>query len=290
MAGDLAVKSVTSIFVYAVRKAEDGDPRLLNEVLLVARRFPQHSGWVRRHISPITGRMLSEPGFEICKHAVVRALPCLEDAWFHTGDKTRFVKRWLSAAAHLKYTQEIGQSVVEVLLRMACVYQWRQHITPEAWEWLKRRPQLPPVCRARSLCCSDLGAISAMQTLKNIELLKAYLVVVWSEWDWVAPWVCSHMCTVIRKSFGGEEMKGHRDELRSRLRSVRERLDLGLNHLRKQGSKMSAADFQPTKEAYEALAETLLEMDSPPSPRILRNSHPNGASDLVHPPATTSQP
>lgn len=65
--------------------------------------------------------MLSEENSEVCKQAIVRALPCLEGAWFHVEDKARFVERWLSAAASLKYTQEIGQAVVEVLLRMVFV-------------------------------------------------------------------------------------------------------------------------------------------------------------------------
>lgn len=121
--------------------------------------------------------------------------------------------------------------MVEVLLRMECVYQWRLHITPEAWGWLRRRPQLPPVCRARSLCCSDLGAISAVRSLNNPGLLKECLVTVWSEWDWLAPWVCSYMCTAAKESFGGEEMKGHRDELRGRLLTIRKQLELGLDHL-----------------------------------------------------------
>ena len=157
---------------------------------------------------------------------------------------------------------EIVQSVVEVLLRMVSVYQWRPHITMNVWKWLKWRPQLPPVCRARSLCCSDLGAISKVESLKDIEILKGYLVVVWSEWDWLAPWVCGYMCTVIRKRFGGEHKRGHRDELRDRLLHIQKQLDLGLDHLRNQGSEMPAAYLQPTKEAYGALLDTLSEMES----------------------------
>ena len=122
--------------------------------------------------------MLSEENSEVCKQAIVRALPCLEGARFHVEDKARFVERWLSAAASLKYTQEIGQAVVEVLLRMVCSYEWRRHVTPAAWNWLKRRPQLPPVSWARQGCCSNPSTISEIQALNNPELLTAYLIVV----------------------------------------------------------------------------------------------------------------
>ena len=279
------VKPVTSIFVYAVRIAEDGDARLLDEFLLAGRRFPQNSNWVRHRIGPVIRRMLSEENSEVCKQAIVRALPCLEGAWFHVEDKARFVERWLSAAASLKYTQEIGQAVVEVLLRMVCSYEWRRHVTPAAWNWLKRRPQLPPVSWARQGCCSNPSAISEIQALNNPELLTAYLIVVWSEWDWLAPWVCDYMCTVIRKNFGGEGMKGHREELHRRLSSVQEQLDLGLGPLREHGSKMSGDHFEPTKETYGALMKTLQEMESSsPAPA------PYGTLRIILPPTPTSPP
>ena len=193
----------------------------------------------------------------------VCALPYLEDAWFHAADKYTFIQRWASAASRLRYTPEIGQSMVEVLLRMACMYQWRSHITWGTWGWLGRRPQLPPVCRARSLCCNNLGVISEVESLEDVEILRDYLIVVWSEWDWLAPWVCSHMCAVIKRHFGGERERGHRDKLRDRLLHIQKQHNLGLDHLRKLGSEMTAACFQPTKEAYEALMETLSEVESP---------------------------
>ena len=262
-----ADKPLASILPFALKKAEGGDTSLLDEILLAVRRFPKESGWVRSHIGTIINETLLGWDSEVRTRIVVCALPYLEHTWVHIEDKKDFVDNWLSAATRLKYTPEIGRNVVEVLLRMACVYQWRLHITPGAWRWLKRRPQLPPVCLARSSCCSDLGPISAVKSLNDPELLKEYLVVVWSEWDWLAPWVCSYMCTAVRESFGGEEMRGHRDELRGRLLTIQKRLDLGLDHLRKEGSEMLDDYFQSTKEAYEALLETLSEMEPPPISR-----------------------
>ena len=241
--------------------AEDGDTRLVDEILLVISHTSQGSSWVRRHISPFICQMLSTWDSDVRVRTAVHALSYVEDAWFHNADKSTFVNLWMMAASYLEYTPETGQSVVEVLLRMACVYHWRPHITKEAWRWLKRRPELPPVCRARSLCCNDLGAISKVESLKDIEILKGYLIVVWSEWDWLAPWVCSYMCAVIRKRFRGERKKGHREELRDRLLHIQKQLDLGLDHLRSQGSEMPGDYLQPTKEAYEALLETISEVE-----------------------------
>lgn len=262
-----ADKPLASILPYALTKAEGGDPSLLDEILLAVRRFPQEIGWVRSSIGPMVYETLSGWDSGLPTRAVLCALPYLEHTWFHIEDKEDFIDNWLSAAARLEYTQEIGRNVVEVLLRMASVYQWRLHITLEAWRWLKKRPQLPPVCLARSSCCKDLGGVSAVKSLNDPELLKEYLVVVWSEWDWLAPWVCSYMCTAVRESFGGEEMQVHRDELRGRLLTIQKRLDLGLGNLRKEGSEMPDDYFQSTKEAYEGLLETLSEMEAPPISR-----------------------
>ena len=262
--------------------AQGGDTRLLDEILLAVSRSSQGSSWVRRGIGPLISGMLSAAwGFDVRARIAVCALSCVEDAWFHVPDKYIFIQHWISAASSLRYTPEIGRSVVEVILRMACVYQWRPHITMKAWGWLARRPQLPPVCRARSLCCNDLGAISKVESLKDIEILKGYLIVVWSEWDWLAPWVCSYMCTVIRKHFRGERKRGHRDELRDRLLHIRKQLDLGLDYLREHGSEMSAACFQPTKEAYEALMETLSEVELL---HVSRESSPDQNLDSPVPP------
>ena len=258
--------------------AEDGDTRLLDEILPAISRTSQGSSWVRRHISSLIDAIFSSfesdesDESEASVRIAMRALPYVEDAWFHDEDKYAFVDLWTTAASFLEYTPEIGQSVVEVLLRMACAYQWRPNITWAAWVWLKKRPQLPPVCRARSLCCNDLGAISKVESLKDTKILRDYLIVVWSEWDWLAPWVCSYMCAVIRKYFGGERKKGHRNKLRDRLVHIKKQLDLGLDHLRNQGSEMPAAYLQPTKEAYEALLETLSEVESL---RISRESSPD---------------
>ena len=254
--------------------AEDGDTKLLDEVLLAISRTSQGSSWVRSHIGPFIEQELSTWDSDVRVRIVMRALPYVEDAWFHIEDKDFFVELWRSVPEDLEYTPEIGQSVVQVLLRMACAYQWRPHIK-RVWRWLKRRPQLPPVCRARSMCCNDLGAISKVESLKDIEILKGYLIVVWSEWDWLAPWVCSYMCAVIRKRFGGERKKGHRGELRGRLLHIQKQLDLGMDHLRNQGSEMPAAYLQPTKEAYEALLVTLSEVESP---RISHESTPDRES------------
>jgi len=84
-------------------------------------------------------------------------------------------------------------------------------------------------------------------------------------------------------------MKSHRDELRGRLRSVLGRLDLGLSSLRKQGSRMKIAGFQPTKEAYGALLETLSEIESPPSPPHTVHDTPANP-DSAGPSTPTPQP
>ena len=55
------------------------------------------------------------------------------------------VHRWAAAALAVPYTEEVGQSVVDVLLQIASNSSLRLHIPRDVWALLKKRVSLPPV-------------------------------------------------------------------------------------------------------------------------------------------------
>lgn len=86
-----------------------------------------------------------------------------------------------------------------------------------------------------------------IQALGNINILKSYLLLVWSEWS--SLW-CSGfhvMYTSIRQDFSGIGMQCHRRDLIKRLDHVLGQLDLGLEYLRQHKPSLRERDFQCAK-------------------------------------------
>ena len=70
--------------------------------------------------------------------------------------------------------------------------------------------------------------IQQVRELKDIEILKSYLLVVWSEWDSLLDSGFPMMCECIREDFSGVEANSHRAELAQRLNHVIGQLDGGV--------------------------------------------------------------
>jgi hypothetical protein len=92
------------------------------------------------------------------------------------------VTRWGAAALAVPYTEEVGQSVVDALLQIASVDLLRPYIPIELWAWLKKGPTLPPACQGRSFGTAP-EVVRLICQLGDTETLKAYFLLVWSEWD-----------------------------------------------------------------------------------------------------------
>jgi hypothetical protein len=92
------------------------------------------------------------------------------------------VAGWAVAASAVPYTEEAGQSVVDILLHIASVDSLRPHIPTGIWTWLNKRPSLPPKCVGRSRGSSG-DVVRQVRALRDTEILKSYLLLVLSEWD-----------------------------------------------------------------------------------------------------------
>ena len=100
----------------------------------------------------------------------------------------------------------------------------------EIWAWLKKQPILPPVCLGRR-CGTTPDTVRHVRGLGNFEILKSYLLLVWSEWDDLCIDGLNEMEIAIREEFGGIWVRGHREDLVKRLDYVLGRLGFGLGYL-----------------------------------------------------------
>jgi hypothetical protein len=181
------------------------------------------------------------------------------------------VARWAAAVLAVPYTEELGQSVVDATLQIAWYGTVRPQIPADIWVLLRKRPSLPPVCSGRTL--GTFGTVVRhIRGLEDLEILKSYLLLVWSEWDPLQPCGAEEMKNSIREDFGGIGAWGHREDLVRRLDHVLGRLDRGLEWLQTYRWALDVEEFQQSKEQYGELRDALLEVDREPTAVLTRES------------------
>jgi hypothetical protein len=92
----------------------------------------------------------------------------------------------VAAASAVPYTNEAAQNVVNTLLQIASKEELLPHIPVNVWLWLTKRPPLPPICSGRYVG-TRAHVVKAVRALKDIEILKSYFLLVWSEWSHFSP-------------------------------------------------------------------------------------------------------
>ena len=245
-------KAISALLPYAVSLERDGRPEMLIAILRAAtasrmRRF------VWRHVRKSAGVWLSSASPD----AILLLLPHVPcDSWI---DMEGLVQRWVAAASTVAYTEEVGQNVVNALLRIASEEKLVPHIPIEIWSWLTKRPSLPPICPGHHFGTNP-RVIEAVAALKDVEILKSYLLLVWSEWS-----VCwfndNEMSALILENFGGVGMGHHRADLIQRLDHVLGQFDCGLEHLKLHDPQFDEGLLWWRKDQYQELRKVLLEMN-----------------------------
>ena len=203
-------------------------------------------------------RLLNDEIPPSLNRVVVLASPYV--AWDNTSDGKKAVVRWAAAVSVITYTEKVGQSVVDALLQIAAVNSLRPHIPTNVWEWLKRRPSLPPGCLGRTTG-AQMEIVHHVRGFRDIELITSYFLLLWSEWVCHDNSCFQPMQVSIREDFGGTGLERNRKELMERLDHILEELNQGTEHFRKYrpvaiGTHVFYALFE-----YEQLRETLLEVE-----------------------------
>jgi len=252
-------KAVTAFFPYAVSRGRDGEHAIVDKFLDVADASDPAKRFMWGAIRPFIPALFDEAS----PQTIVLASPHVPwDGGLH--DKN-VVTKWaeaVSAVSAASYTEEVKQSVVETLLCIASADSLRPYIPVDSWSWLKKRPSLPPVCLGR-LKGTRVEVFREVRKLGDIETLKSYLLLVWSEWDYADIWFGgdAEMQTSIREDFSGAEMKHHREELIRRLDHILRELDRGLGHLKQYKPALGEQGVQRAKKQYGELRRMLAGMD-----------------------------
>ena len=223
------------------------------EAFLQAARASREMRLTWGHIEPVAVKLHPEAS----PRAIILASPYIP--WDRLTDRRDLVKRWATAASAVPYTEEISQSVVDVLLQIASVSKLVPSIPVDVWSWLTKRPPLPPFCLGRRVGTRS-RVVKVVRGLKDVEVLKSYLLIVWSEWDDLRDNSgFNKMCTSIRKDLSGIEMENHRTELVQRLDHVLGQLDQRSPDQR--GRWLGRYDLWRIRRRYRKLKEVLVEVE-----------------------------
>ena len=208
------------------------------------------------HVGHYASTLLSEAS----PRAIVLPSPYIGPFQFsdNFGD---FVRCLTAAASTVLDSEEIAQALVDTLLQIASNTREASCIPTDLWSWLTKRPSLLPISQGRNYATARHN-IKVVWALVDIEVLKSYLFVVWSEWDWLSNSCFDEMCIVIREDFGGIEMRHHRADLIQRLDDVLGQLDRGQKYFQKHKPWFDEFHIRMGKNQYRKLRETLMDMNS----------------------------
>ena len=134
-----------------------------------------------RHIIQSVSTLLSGAS----PRAIVLASPHIPWGWL--TNRGGLIQQWAATTSVVPYTEEVAESVVGKLLQIASNDTLLRQVTADVWSWLIKRPSLPPgICWGRDLetCARTIETIRA---LNDVEILKSYLLLLWSEWDGAPP-------------------------------------------------------------------------------------------------------
>ena len=150
--------------------------------------------------------------------------------------------------------------MINALLQIASIDSLRSHIPIDLWAWLKKLPPLPPVCRGRRTGKKEAVVLHVRQ-LGDIEILKSYFLLIWSEWNFLFISGLDEMQISIREDFAGIELRHHREDLVERLDHVLGQLDRGLGYIEQHQPDINPYQLHRAKMDYKMLKEVLLEVE-----------------------------
>ena len=250
-------KAIYALSPYAIFLARGGRLTMFDAVSSALRPLYQ-VGCTWEPVRPYIASLFDEPSHLSLNRVITLISPYAP--WEYWRDNENRVARWISAVMTVPYTEEIGQSVVDALLQIAATGKLRPHITTDVWAWLKKPQSLPPACRGRYIGTTG-SIVRHIRGLGDIEILKSYFLLVWSEWDRLLESCFNEMATSIREDFGGIGMFRHRRDLTERLSGILGQLDQGLEYIRRRKPTLDEDNIRVGRERYAKLKEVLLEVD-----------------------------
>ena len=241
-------KAISALLPHAILLEQGGQRGMIDIIFHAARasrssRSSLHTDFLWHRVALYTSRLFEGRSPTSLDRAITFISPYLP--WHSTLNSPVAVTRWAAAALTIQYTEEVGQSVVDALLQIVHVGLLGSHVPVDIWRLLKRNPSLPPRYRGE-LWGVDASIIGYIRRLGDLEILKSFLLISWSDQYFPPGDIVYEMERVIREDFGGNAMKGLRNDLVERLDHLLAK-DLGSDTAR---------------ERYTKFRGVLLEMDS----------------------------
>ena len=268
-------KAISTVLLYSVFLEQGRHPAMLDAVLDAFRASNLRQPlWNNAQLYICS--LLNRPNHPSLHRVIILTSPHVD--WDSRLCDESMVSRWVAATSAVAYTDAVGQSVVDTLLQIAAVENLRPHIPVEVWTWLKKQPSLPPICRGREWG-TKLDIVRRIRELGDIEILKSYFLLVWSEWDWLDNAGLDEMKIAISEDFGGIGMWCHRKDLIGRVDYVLGQLEQGWEFLHRRNSSINEFRIQIFKADCGKLKKQLLEVDGKATENLTRMSpqltHPN---------------
>ena len=249
-------KAIGALLPYAVRLEKDGRQDMVDVILATAGASQSVFAW--DHIRTYINTLFHESS-PLSLNRVIVLIPSYFP-WCIGFPTEKAVIRWAAAVSLVAHSKEVAQSVVDTLLWISDDDSLRPLIPAKVWEWFKTCPSLPPTRWGRT-AGSLSKVVLHVRGLEDIEILKSYLLLVWSEWDCLYSCGVDEMEASIRVEFGGIGMRDHRVHLVEHLDHVQRELDRGLEYFKQHQPRIEEADIRKRKGQYEHLKKVILEVD-----------------------------
>lgn len=222
------------------------------------------STWLTwHHIEPYTTKLFGGLKSPSMDPVIVLLSPHI--CWDDTLHGKSEVVRWAAAALAVPYTEEVGQNVVDVLLKLAHYDSLRLHIPVAIWRWLKKHPALPPPYNRPDIGTTS-NTVCYVRGLGDIELFKSYLLLAWSDRNNVGG--LNEMEDSFKEEFGGIRMWRHHQDLIEQLDHVLGPLDQWVQRLEMEprpSSCMRQPDKDPiasSRDNYKRLKKALQNVET----------------------------
>ena len=248
-------KAIDALLPHAASLEQLGDQNMLGALSRIARASGPYA-FMWQSFGQYADTLLNGPTPPSLNRAVVLLSPCMSwDRW-----DENLVSRWAATVSATPYSEEIGWSVIDTLLQLARTVHLSPYIPADVWARLKEQPSLPPVCMGRRKGTNG-GVVRRVRRLGDLDVLKSYFLLVWSEWDPLGDFGFVEMQVSIVKDLGGIGAQHHREDLIDRLDYVLGQLDRGFGYLKRHQPWLQEHEVNTGKEQYKTLRKLLVEVD-----------------------------
>ena len=269
-------KAICTLLPHVVSLRQFRWGKILTETLHPS-DFSQTVRFLARYVKPMVTALFDKPGSHLADRAVLFVSPRLPSPLGFWDNSS--ISKWNAIALNVSKGVskgavgvdvvgetavndiEVSESVADMLLQFASDEILRPQILAETWVWLKKPRSLPVCSWGRRVGTTD-AVVRHIRGLGDIETLKSYFLLVWSEWNNLHDEGLREMEISMREDFGGAEGLRDREELIERLDWVLGQLSLGPAHFEQHLPPwiFELHNIQRAVSQYSSLKSALLEV------------------------------